>query len=175
MAQRVSGLGAIVGGFVYAVAGGVMAARNLRGFGWVPNANPLAVWLGVGLALVVGGFALRHGADIRSRGALGRWTARAGIAAPIFLLLSLVIEFAIFGTLITFAAILMFTVLVHRARLLPRLDVVLLAVATVASITWNTETPSAALLIIVGLVASWISYRALLAEKWRPRTGTASS
>ncbi len=173
LTRRWAGLSAILGGFVYAVTGAVMAARNLRWFGWVPEANPLFVWLGVGLALVVGGFALRHGTDIRSRGALGRWTARAGIAAPIFLLLSWVIEFAIFGTVITFAAILMFTVLVHRARLLPRLDVVLLAVATVASITWNTETPSAALLIIVGLVAAWVSYLALVARRWDPRAGAA--
>jgi len=35
----------------------------------------------------------------------------------------------------------------------------------VASITWNTETPSAALVVIVGLVFSWLSYRALLAGR----------
>jgi hypothetical protein len=51
--------------------------------------------------------------------------------------------------------------------------VVLLGIATVASITWNTETASAALLIIVGLVAAWISYRALLAGQWGLRTGVA--
>jgi hypothetical protein len=116
---------------------------------------------------------VQHGGDIQRRGTLGRWIARTSIAAIILLLLSLVIEFAIFGTLATFAAILMFTLLVHQDRLLPRLDVVLLGIATVASITWNTETASAALLIIVGLVAAWISYRALLAGKWGVRTGAA--
>ncbi len=176
--RRWTSLGAIVGGFVYAVAGAVWSASNLRWFGWTPAANPLgdpSFWLGIGLSLVVAGFAVGHGADIRSRGALGRWTAWAGIVAPVFLLLSPVIQFAIFGTVVTFTAILMFTLLVHRGRLLSRLDVSLLCIATVASITWNTETPSAALLIIVGLVASWISYRALLVGHWGPGPVGASS
>ncbi len=47
-------------------------------------------------------------------------------------------------------------------------------VATVASITWNTETPSAALLVLVGLVAAWVSYRALLAGHWGDEQGAAS-
>ncbi len=170
-------LGAIAGGILYAVVGAIWSASNLRWFGWAPDANPLVVdpgfWMGVGLSLVVGGFAIGHGADIRSRGELGLWTARAALASPVFLLLSPLIQFAIFGTLITFAAILMFTLLIHRENLLPRVDVGLLGVATVASITWNTETPSAALLIIVGLVASWISYRALVAGHWNTRTVVA--
>jgi hypothetical protein len=173
MARLWTGFGAMVGGILYAVTGAVMAAANLGWFSLVRDANALAFWLGVGFALTVGGFAVQHGGDIQRRGRLGRWTARASLVAIVLLLLSLVIEFAIFGTLATFATILMFTVLVHQHRLLPRLDVVLLGVATVASITWNTETPSAALLIIVGLVAAWISYRALLAGKWGVRTATS--
>ena len=166
MAGHWAGLGAIVGGIVYAFTGGVMAARNLRWFGWEPNANALFVWLGAGLALVVVGFALVRGADIRGRGALGRTLAVAGPAAAIILLLSPVVEFALLGTLVTFIAILTFTLLVRRGKLLPRVDLVLLYVATVASITWNTETPSSALLVIVGLVAAWVSYRALVARCW---------
>jgi len=82
-------------------------------------------------------------------------------------LLSLIIEFAIFGTLATSVAILTFTRVVHRDKLLPKTDVVLLYVATVASITWNTETPTAAFLVVVGLVATWVSYRALIAGLWQ--------
>lgn len=170
--QRWAGPGAVLGGVVYAVAGAVWTASNLRWFGWTPDANPIidpSFWLGIGLTLVVGGFTLRHGNDIRSRGALGRWLARVSIMAPVFLLLSPLIQFAIFGTLLTFAAMLMFTLLVHRSRLLPWFDVLLLCLATVASITWNTETPSVALLIIVGLVASWISYRVLIRDIWGSR------
>ena len=162
-------LGAIVGGFIYAAVGAVMAAGNLRWFGWSPNANPLMVFLGLGLAPVVIAFALIRGADIWRRGAAGRIATIAGFAAPTFLLASALIEFAIFGTLMTFVAIAAFAILVHRDRLMPRTDIALLYVATIASITWNTETPSAALLIAVGLIASWISYRALLAERWATR------
>lgn len=172
MVRRLSGPGAIVGGLVYAMAGAIWGASNLGWFGWIPEQDPLGdsnFWLGIGFALVVWGFTVQHGTDISSRGALGTWTARASIAAPVFLLLSPVIQFAIFGTLITFAAILMFTLLVQRGRLLSRFDVALLCLATVASITWNTETGSAALLIIVGLVGSWISYQALLAGRWGAR------
>ncbi len=168
--QRWLGLGAMVGGVLYAVAGAVWSATNLRWFGWTPQAHPFgdpSVWLGIGLSLVVAGFAVQHGADIRSRGALGRWIARTSLVAPLFLLLSPVIQFAIFGTLLTFVALLLFTLLVHQNHLLPRGDVGLLGVATVASITWNTETPSAALLVLVGLVAAWVSYRALLAGHGR--------
>lgn len=159
---------AIGGGIVYASAGAVMAGQNL---GWLgvpgaPEANDLFVWLGLGLALVVAGFTVQHGADIRRRGGLGRTVGVAGIAAPVILLLSRVVEFAILGTVATFIAILGFTLVVQRHKLLPRFDVVLLYVATVASITWNTETPSAALLVIVGFVASWISYRSLVAQRW---------
>ena len=175
MARLWTGLGAIVGGFIYAVTGAVMAVANLGWFGLPRDANGLSFWLGAGLALVVAGFAAQHGEDIQRRGKLGRWTARVSIAASIILLLSGVIEFAIFGTLATFVALLMFTLLVRQDRLLPQLDVVLLGIATVASITWNTETPSAALLIIVGLVAAWVSYRALLAGKWGLRPGSTES
>lgn len=143
-----------------------MAARNLRWFGWSPNANPLMVFLGLGLALIVLAFAVLRGADIWRRGLVGRVAAVAGVGAPVLLLASALIEFAIFGTLLTFVAVLAFSVMVHRSGLMMTSDVVLLYVATVASITWNTETASAALLIIVGLIASWISYRALIADVW---------
>jgi hypothetical protein len=159
-------VGAIVGGVIFAAAGAVMAAGNLRWLGGSPEANDLFVYLGVGSALVVAGFAARHGADIRGRGQLGRLVSVAAIAACIILLLSRLLDFAIFGTLATFVTLLGFTRLVQRDKLLPMPDVVLLYVATVASITWNTETPSAALLIVVGLVASWVSYHALVANRW---------
>jgi hypothetical protein len=112
------------------------------------------------------GFAVVHGADIKRRGTAGVVAIVGGILAPVILLFSRLIEFAIFGTLVTFLAILAFTVMVWRGRILPRPDGALLVIATVASITWNTETPSAALLIVVGLIASWISYRALVADRW---------
>jgi hypothetical protein len=164
--RRLVGSAAVFGGLVYAVAGGVMAARNLGWFGWAPDANSLFVWLGAGLALMVVGFGLRYGRDIRRSGVAGRIAAAAGISAPIILLLSRLIEFAIFGTLATFVAIAAFTVTVHRGRLLGRLEVVLLYVATVASITWNTETASAALLVVVGLIGAWVAYRALVSDRW---------
>ena len=164
--RRSLGIGAVAGGVIYAVAGGVMAARNLGWFGWSQNSDPVMVWLGLGLALIVLAFGVVRGADIWSGGPAGRIAAVAGIAAAITLLASGVIQFAIFGTLLTFVAFVAFTVMVYRRRHLPRSDVTLLVVATVASITWNTETPSAALLVVVGLVAGWISFRALLADRW---------
>ncbi len=167
MIHQWTAMGAIVGGLVCAITGVLIAAGNLGWFGVGRDANGRAVWLGVGLGLVVLGFTVQHGRDIYRRGALGRGVARTSIAAIVLLLLSRVLEFAILGTLATFAAILLFTLLVRKERLLSRRDVVLLALATVASITWNTETASAALLIIVGLVATRISYCALLPGQWR--------
>lgn len=165
------GVVAIGGSLVYAVAGGVMAAGNLRWFGWSPDANPLFIWLGAGLALIVLAFGVVHGADIWRRGADGRVATVFGIAAPIVLLMSRLIEFAILGTLATFVAILAFSVSVHRGKWLPLSDVVLLYIAAVASITWNTETASAALLVVVGLIGAWISYRALIADRWSRDSG----
>jgi hypothetical protein len=167
--QRWAGVGAILGGVIFAAAGAVMAAGNLGWLGGSPEANDLFVYLGVGLALVVGGFAATHGADISSRGQLGRIVSVAAIAASVILLGSRLLEFAILGTLAIFVTLLGFTRLVQRDKLLPTPDVVLLSVAMVASITWNTETPSAALLIVVGLAASWISYHALVANRWGKR------
>jgi hypothetical protein len=163
----------MVGGGVYAVAGAVMAARNLRWFGWTPSANPLMVWLGLGLALQVAALGIAFGPQILRAGVAGKVAAAAGSLAPLILLLSRLVEFAIFGTLATFLAIAAFTVAVLRHALLPRPDVVLLAFATVASITWNTETASAALLVVVGLIGAWICYRALIAGKWPDHAAAA--
>lgn len=168
--RRWLGVGAVVGGVVYAVAGGLIAGRNL---GWLAGspANAALMWLGVGLAMIVLAFALVHGDDIWRASAAGRVAAVSGVAAPLILLVSRLVEFAIFGTFTTFIAVAAFAVMTHRGRRLPAPDVVLLYVAAVASVTWNTETPSAALLIVVGFVGSWVSYRALLAGHWYARAG----
>lgn len=173
--KRWLGLGAVIGGIVYALAGALMAAGNLGWFRGAPDANSLFVWLGLGLALIVLALAVTYGADIWRRGLPGRVAAVSGVAAPLILLMSRLIEFAIFGTFATFVAILAFTVTVHRGKALPNVDVALLYVAAVASITWNTETASAALLVIVGLIASWVSYRALLGDRWRADSAAATS
>ncbi|HVE91436.1 MAG TPA: hypothetical protein VNE62_03905 [Actinomycetota bacterium] len=173
-AGRFLGVGAVIGGLVYAAAGGVMAANNLDWLELRGGANSLFVWLGAGLALVVVAFGVVHGRDIWSHGPRGIVASVSGVLAPVILLMSPLIQFAIFGTFATWIAIAAFTVTVHRGRLLPRGDVALLAVATVASATWNTETPSAALLIVVGVAAAWISYRALLSDWWGADAGAAA-
>lgn len=165
--RRALGAAAVIGGIIYAVSGAHMAAGNLRWFGRSPGANEHFLWLGIGFVLIVVAFGAVRGRQIWRQGPPGQIASVAGVVAPLMLLVSRMIEFAILGTLMTFIAILAFAVTVHLRKLMPRVDVVLLYVAALASITWNTETGSAALLVIVGLVASWISYRALVASAWR--------
>ncbi len=87
------------------------------------------------------------------------------------LVISALVEFAILGTLLTFVCLLAFTILVHRDKLLRSREIIVLYVATVASITWNTETPSAALLVIVGAAMSWVSFQALVVGRWGAQSG----
>ena len=59
-----AGILAIVGGFVYGLAGVAMGAGNLRWVGWSADANPYFIGLGLGLAFVVLAFAIARGRDM---------------------------------------------------------------------------------------------------------------
>jgi len=155
-----------LGGVIYALAGARITGGNLGWYDWSRDANGQFIWLGLGLLLVVGAFGVEHAADLWSLGRSGKVAALAGVVAPVVLLTSRLIEFAIFGTLSTFVLLAAFTRAAQHHGRLPRVDVAVLAVATVGSITWNTENGSAALLIGVGGLLAIESLRMLSARRW---------
>lgn len=82
----------------------------------------------------------------------GRGAVTLLFLAPAMYLLSWVIEFAIFGTLALGVGLILLAVAMWRRRLSDRVDRVLVGLAAVGSLTWNTETLSAFLLVGLGLV-----------------------
>ncbi len=92
-------------------------------------------------------------------GIAGRGAVVLLFVAPAVYLLSWVIEFAIFGTLALGLGLILLAVAMWRRQLSDRVDRVLVAFAAVGSLTWNTETLSAFLLVGVGLVFVVLSLR----------------
>jgi hypothetical protein len=79
----------------------------------------------------------------------------------VLLILNAVVEFAIFGTLALAFGLISLAVVVLRQRLFHPSDRLLIALSAIGSITWNTETLSAFLLVGVGLVWAILSVRLL--------------
>ena len=77
------------------------------------------------------------------------------------LILNAVVEFAIFGTLALAFGLIGLALVVLGRRLLPPGDRLLIVLSAIASITWNTETLSAFLLVGVGLAWAMLSVRLL--------------
>ncbi len=142
-----SRLSALLGAVVFAAGGATMGSMNAGWFGLERDANSLFPLLGVGAGLVVVGLARSSlTRRLHQAGRLGRAARYLLAVAPVLLILNAVVEFAIFGTL---------------ARLLHPGDRLLIALSAIGSITWNTETLSAFLLVGVGLVWAILSVRLL--------------
>lgn len=148
------------GGLLFAVAGAWMGSMNAGWFGLQRDALALFPLLGLGVALVVAAWAaVGWPAKLWHAGIAGRGAVVLLFVAPAVYLLSWVIEFAIFGTLALGLGLILLAVAMWRRQLSDRVDRVLVAFAAVGSLTWNTETLSAFLLVGVGLVFVVLSLR----------------
>ena len=160
---------ALAGSIVYAGAGAAMGSMNAGWFDLKPNTNGLLPFLGIGVGLVALAFTRSElGRRLWRAGALGRSTAVLFVVSPIFFISSWLIDFAIFGTLSCGVGLICLSVSVWRGRLVPPIDRVLVSISAVASLTWNTETLSAFLLVGVGLIWALLSIRMLSTGSKRP-------
>lgn len=157
---------AVVGAVVYAVAGGVMGAQNAGWLGTGRDANALLPILGVGAGLVV--IAARttlFREQLRDfpAGRAGGYLAAAG---AVLYVVSWLIEFAIFGTLTLALGLICVAFTFWVRRLGSAVDRALVTLSAIGSLTWNTETTSAFLLVGVGLI--WVVLAGRLLTQERP-------
>lgn len=146
-------VGGAAGGLLVAAAGALMGSMNAGWFGLQRDANALFPFLGLGVALVVAAWAaVGWPAKLWRAGIAGRGAVTLLLFAPALYILSWVIEFAILGTLALGLGLILLAVAMWRRRLSDRVDRVLVGLAAVGSLTWNTETLSAFLLVGLGLV-----------------------
>lgn len=133
---------------------------NAGWFGLERNANALFPWLGAGALLVATGWAGQGpGRKALASGLLGKAAAVFLVLGGLFFLLNPLLQFAIVGTLSFAIGLALFAGVLWRQRLMTRTDRVTATVAAVASLTWNTETTSAFLLVAVGLLLAVLSLR----------------
>ena len=153
---------ALLGATIYATSGAVMGSMNADWFGLERNANALLPPLGVGAALVVIAFASStFNRRLREIGKLGRATQVLLVVGPLLFVLGFVIDFAILGTLAVGAGLVCLAVAVVRRKLVSATDRALIILSAVGSLTWNTQTLSAFLLVGVGLIWAILSIRLL--------------
>ena len=151
---------AVIGGLVFAVAGGVMGAQNADWFGLERNANGLFPVLGVGALLLLTGWSSTTWAvPLRRSGLLGKAAAVLLVLGAAFFLLNPLLQFAIFGTLAFGIGLVLFATTLWRQRVAARADRVMATLAAIGSLTWNTETVSAFLLVGVGVLLAILSLR----------------
>lgn len=154
-------LAGVVGALIYAGGGAYLGGMNAGWFG-AGQSNAVLPVLGLGAALVVVGFARsRFSRSLREVGTLGQTAQVFLVLGPALYVLSWLIDFAIFGTLTMALGLFCLSVAVVAKRLGGVLDRVLIPLSAVGSITWNTETTSAFLLVGVGLAWAVLSVRLL--------------
>ncbi len=157
--------GAVLGGIVFAAAGAMMGSMNAGWFGLERNANGLFPLLGAGVLMVATGWAGWGWArKLWGWRLLGKAAAALLVLGALFFLINPVLQFAIFGTLSFAIGLGLFAGMLWRQRLMTRTDRVMATLAAVASVTWNTETVSAFLLVAVGLLLAALSVRMNLVE-----------
>ncbi len=151
----------MVGAAVYAVAGGVMGAQNAEWFGLAGHANALLPFLGIGTGLVITAVRGTPFHEALRGLPVGRVGGHLVALGAVLYVVSWAIQFAIFGTL-TVALGLMCLAITFWARRLGHItDRVLATLAAIGSLTWNTETTSAFLLVGVGLIWMALAGRVL--------------
>jgi hypothetical protein len=156
-------LSALLGAVLFAAGGATMGSMNAGWFSLEGDANALFPLLGVGAGLVVGFARSSLTRRLHEAGWLGRAARYLLVVAPVLLILNAVVEFAIFGTLALAFGLISLAVVVLRRRLFHPGDRLLVALSAIGSITWNTETLSAFLLVGVGLAWAILSVRLLKA------------
>jgi len=152
--SRLRPLLATVGGIVYALAGGIIGAQNADWLGPERNSNALLPFLGVGAALVIVAARTTSFHEQLRNYRVGRVAEYLLMTGAMLYVVSWIVQFAILGTL-TFALGLFCLAFTFWARRLGGvIDRVLVTLSAIGSLTWNTETTSAFLLVGVGLI--WV-------------------
>ena len=165
---------AFIGALIYAAAGFLMGAQNAGWFGLERNANALLPVMGVGAALVVGGFApSSFNTRLSQARGLGRAAQAFLIAGPAMYVIGSVIGFAIVGTLALGIGLVCLALAVTLRKLAPVIDRVLIILSAVGSVTWNTETVSAFLLVGVGAIWMVLAIRLLSGDPPHSKLGRA--
>ena len=152
---------ASVGGLIFALTGAIVGSQNAGWFGLEQNANAMLPALGLGTALLVVGFRSSSFDEKLARTGLGRAARIVIVVASVAYVVSWVIGFAIIGTLMLGVGLVCLAIAVVRARHVSRVDRILIALSAIGSLTWNTETVSAFLLVGVGLIWMILSFRLL--------------
>jgi len=165
MSRALRPIVAVAGALVYAVAGGVMGAQNADWFGAGRNANALLPILGVGAGLVVIAARATSFHEQLSGSPAGRVGGYLAAAGAVFYVVSWLIEFAIFGTLTLALGLICVALAFWVRRLGSAVDRALVTLSAIGSLTWNTETTSAFLLVGVGLIWVVLAVRLLTPEK----------
>ena len=140
----------------------MIGAQNAGWSGLERNSNQLLPALGVGTALVVVAFAgSRFRERVHQSGVVGVASEVLLVFGPVLYIVSAIVEFAIFGTLSFGIGLVCLAIAVVRGKLVPVIDRVLITLSAIGSLTWNTETVSAFLLVGVGLIWVVLSIRLL--------------
>ena len=156
------------GGLVFAMTGAIVGSQNAGWFGLERNANAALPALGVGTALLgVGFWSSSFDQQLTQTGSLGRAARILIVMASVAYIVSWLIEFAIIGTFTLGIGLVCLAIAVVRATGFSRVDRILIALSAVGSLTWNTETVSAFLLVGVGAIWMILSMR-LLREPSQP-------
>ena len=151
---------AIAGALLYATAGGLMGASNAGWMAREPDGGAFLAILGIGAGFVVVMFAGTNFSRALARSGMSGRLARAFlVAGPVLYVLGGMIEFAILGTFALAIGLFSLTSAVFQAELGAPADRVLIALSAIGSITWNTETTSAFLLVAVGGIWAVLSVR----------------
>lgn len=151
---------------VYAGAGGFMGAQNADWLGPGRDANALLPFLGVGAALVI--VALRGTSFHHSlrESPVGRWSGYLLTVGAALYVVSWAIQFAIFGTLTLAFGLICLSITIWARRVLGMTDRILATISAIGSLTWNTETASAFLLVGVGVIWAILAVRLLMTESF---------
>jgi hypothetical protein len=148
------------GGMLFAGGGAAMGSMNAAWFDLSRDANGIFPLLGAGGLLVAAGW-LGSGWARRlwDAGILGRTAGALVPSGAILFLLNPLLQFAIFGTLAFGIGLALQAIVLWRHQMAAKLDRLLAALAALGSLTWNTETLSAFLLVGVGFVLAALSLR----------------
>lgn len=143
----------VLGGLIFATAGAIIGSQNAGWFGLERNANDVLPVCGIGAGLVALAFARgSFSTAVAQVGKVGKTARVLIVVGCVTYILSWLIQFAIIGTLTLGIGLVCLAVAVTRHKLVPKIDRVLIILSAVGSLTWNTESVSAFLLVGVGLI-----------------------
>jgi len=149
---------------VYALAGGLIGAQNADWLGMGRDANALLPLLGLGVALVIAAARTTSFHEHLRTFPAGRVSGYLLMAGALLYVVSWIIQFAILGTLTLALGLICLAFTFWAQRLGDVIDRVLVTLSAIGSLTWNTETTSAFLLVGVGLIWAVLAVRLLPPE-----------